>query len=62
MAVTLVWCESLFLSGSLNCKAFIKRLVFGLIKHLALLVPQSKKCLESNAALRGNRQSSFALP
>lgn len=33
----------MFLSGSLNCKDFVKHLIFGLIQHLAPLVPQSKK-------------------
>lgn len=33
--------ETLFLLGSLNCKDFVKHLIFGLIQHLAPLVPQS---------------------
>lgn len=31
----------MFLLGSLNCKDFVKHLIFGLIQHLAPLVPQS---------------------
>lgn len=35
--------ETLFLSGSMNCKDFVKHLILGLIQHLAPLVLQSKK-------------------
>ena len=52
-------------SGSLNYKDFVKHLIFGLIQHLALLVPQSQEALgaawQSNAILSGRRQST-ALP